>query len=191
MMKFMSNIYDLYSKMISSCACRCDKRTNYENLFDWLNQTKILSIFTIHSSLCLLSYGSRDINRPSVEVVAQRCFIKKFFLEILQNSQENTCANKQTPVKTPQPATLLKKKLWYRCFPVNFAKFLRTPFLTEHLRCLLLPVAKQLSGLNPLSLSNNKNYRLSRVFPFNKRKIAVRPTIHQNSPVSKVLLGKC
>ena len=23
---------------------------------------------------------------------------------------------------------LLKKRLWHRCFPVNFAKFLRTPF---------------------------------------------------------------
>ena len=27
-----------------------------------------------------------------------------------------------------RPATLLKKRLWHRCFPVNFAKFLRTPF---------------------------------------------------------------
>ena len=27
------------------------------------------------------------------------------------------------------PSTLSKKWLWYRCFPVNFAKFLRTPFL--------------------------------------------------------------
>ena len=26
-------------------------------------------------------------------------------------------------------ATLLKKKLWHRFFPMNFAKFLRTPFL--------------------------------------------------------------
>ena len=26
------------------------------------------------------------------------------------------------------PATLLKKRLWHRCFPVNFAKFLITPF---------------------------------------------------------------
>ena len=25
--------------------------------------------------------------------------------------------------------TLLKKRLWHRCFSVNFAKFLRTPFL--------------------------------------------------------------
>ena len=32
------------------------------------------------------------------------------------------------------PATLLQKRLWHRCFPVNFAKFLRTPFFTEHLR---------------------------------------------------------
>ena len=37
-----------------------------------------------------------------------------------------------------RPATLLKKKLWHRCFPVNFVKFLRTPFLREHLRWLLL-----------------------------------------------------
>ena len=27
------------------------------------------------------------------------------------------------------PATLIKKSLWHRCFPVNFAKFLRTSFL--------------------------------------------------------------
>ena len=30
-------------------------------------------------------------------------------------------------------ATLLKRRLWNRCFPVNFPKFLRTPFCTEHL----------------------------------------------------------
>ena len=28
---------------------------------------------------------------------------------------------------------LLKKTLWHRCFPVNFTKFLRTPFFTERL----------------------------------------------------------
>ena len=31
-----------------------------------------------------------------------------------------------------RPATLLKKRLWHWCFPVNFVKFLRAPFLTEH-----------------------------------------------------------
>ena len=37
-----------------------------------------------------------------------------------------------------RPATLLKKWLWHKCFPENFAKFLRTPFVIEHLRWLLL-----------------------------------------------------
>ena len=34
--------------------------------------------------------------------------------------------------------TLLKKRLWQRCFPVNFVKCLRTLFSIEHLRWLLL-----------------------------------------------------
>ena len=37
-------------------------------------------------------------------------------------------------VRMPQPVTLFKKRLWHRCFPVNFAKFLKAPFFTEHLR---------------------------------------------------------
>ena len=41
-----------------------------------------------------------------------------------------------------RPATLLKKRLWHRCFPVNFAKFLRTTFFIEHL-CWLLPYSAQ------------------------------------------------
>ena len=39
-------------------------------------------------------------------------------------------------------ATLLKKRLWHRCFPMHFVKFLRTPFLIEHLWWLLLGQAK-------------------------------------------------
>ena len=43
--------------------------------------------------------------------------------------------------KTPVPESIfeaqacnfIKKRLWHRCFPLNVAKFLRTPFLTEHL----------------------------------------------------------
>ena len=36
------------------------------------------------------------------------------------------------------PATLLKKRLWHRCFPVNSAKFLRAPFLQNTSGQLLL-----------------------------------------------------
>ena len=39
-------------------------------------------------------------------------------------------------------ATVLKKRLWYRCFPVNFAKYLRISFFIEHLWCLLLHLVR-------------------------------------------------
>ena len=50
------------------------------------------------------------------EAVVRSCSVKKAFLEISQNSQENACAR----------ASFLKKRLWHRCFPVNLAKFLRS-----------------------------------------------------------------
>ena len=49
----------------------------------------------------------------------RRNSLKKLFLKISQNSQENTCAR----------ASFLIKVFLHRCFPVNFANFLRTPFL--------------------------------------------------------------
>ena len=77
----------------------------------------------------------------SVEAVAQRCSVRKVFLEISQNSEENTCARQKRHSGTGvflRPATLSKKRLWHGCSPVNFVKFLRAPFLTEHLWWLLL-----------------------------------------------------
>ena len=44
-----------------------------------------------------------------------------------------------------RPATLLKKRLWQRCFPVNFLKFLRTLFFIEHLWWLLLEKSNKCS----------------------------------------------
>ena len=58
----------------------------------------------------------------TLEAVVQSCSVKKVFLEISQNSLENTSARVSFLIK-------LKKRLWHRCFPVNFVKFLRTPFL--------------------------------------------------------------
>ena len=50
-----------------------------------------------------------------------------------------------------RPATLLKKKLWHRCFPANFAKFLRASFLQNtYGRMFLLPVASVLLSVKPL-----------------------------------------
>ena len=62
------------------------------------------------------------------DALTQRCFVKKVYLEIPQNSQATGL----------RPATLLKQRLWHRCFPVNFEKSLATSLLKEHFRWLLL-----------------------------------------------------
>ena len=69
------------------------------------------------------------------EAVVWRCIIKTVFLEISQKfSGKYLCQSLFfNKVAGLRPASLLKKRLWHRCFPVNFAKFLRTPFVTEHL----------------------------------------------------------
>ena len=84
------------------------------------------------------------VRKCSSEAVAQRCSVKKVFSEFSQSLQENTHARVSLLIKLqahPHPATLLKKGFWHRCFPVNFVKFLRTSFLTEHL--WLLPLFLQ------------------------------------------------
>ena len=37
-----------------------------------------------------------------------------------------------------RPETLLKKRLWHRCFPLNFVKFLRTPLVAAPVSCFIL-----------------------------------------------------
>ena len=68
--------------------------------------SKLLFLF------CIISYLFNEKQPPQV-------FYKKVLLKILQNSQKNTCPR----------LSFLKKRPWHRCFPVNFAKFFRTPFL--------------------------------------------------------------
>ena len=72
--------------------------------------------------------------RPSI--ILKFCCIKLFDLYFSE------AAVQRYSVKTVflglRPATLLKRKLQHSCFPVNFAKFLRTPFFKEHLWWLLL-----------------------------------------------------
>ena len=74
----------------------------------------------------------------SIPNISYKLLSDKPFQIILTNYYQTSEAAAQTcSVKKP-PATLLKKRLWHRCFPVNFAKFLKTPFFTEHLWWLLL-----------------------------------------------------
>ena len=63
----------------------------------------------------------------------RRVSVKKVFFEISQISQENTYARVSFLIKLQasehQACNVVKIRLWHRWFPVNFVKFLRTPFL--------------------------------------------------------------
>ena len=65
----------------------------------------------------------------NAEVVVLRFFTKKVFLEIQQNSQENTCAS-----------DFIKKGSLAQVFSCECSKILKTHFLTEHFRWLLLKI---------------------------------------------------
>ena len=75
----------------------------------------------------------------------QRCFVRK---DVLRNFTKLTgkhlCQslffNKVADLK---PATSLKKRLCHRCFSVNFAKFLKTPFLQNTSGRLLLDMQEK------------------------------------------------
>ena len=53
----------------------------------------------------------------------------------------NKVADYQNDDKKEALATSLKKRDWHRCFPVNFTKFLKTPFLQDTSRRLLLSIS--------------------------------------------------
>ena len=76
------------------------------------------------------------------------------FLEISQNS-----LNKNAGLR---PATLFKKRLRHRCFPVNFVKFLRTPF-SLNTSWRLLP--NQVTNLKLLGFIWERIANLLGVFP--------------------------
>ena len=67
------------------------------------------------------------------EVFSEKCVLKNFAKQL------NICVKVSFLIMLQaRPAALLKKRPWQRCFPVNFAKLLRTPFLIEDLRWVLL-----------------------------------------------------
>ena len=79
----------------------------------------VLSFWKWYTDIRLL----RRIAFLNAGAVDRRCSVKKVFLQISQNSQEITSGTGENR---------------HRCFPENFAKFLRTVFIIEQLRWLLL-----------------------------------------------------
>ena len=102
------------------------KLSPHFQLLFW-NHFTLLTIMSVFSWKCSFSMFSKDWKAWYLQ--------KKVLSEILQNSQENTCARVFFLIK---------------CFLANFAKFLRTPFLQNTSGWLLLEIKRNLSTLGYL-----------------------------------------
>ena len=83
----------------------------------------------------MLRFATEQDVLKEIEAVFRRSSVKKVVLKIAQNLQEKYLCQGLFLNKV---LTLLKKRFWQSSFPVNFARSLRTPFLIEQLRWLLL-----------------------------------------------------
>ena len=78
------------------------------------------------------------------ETVVRMFFVRKMFLESIKFQ-----------------ATFFKKRLWHRCFPVNFTKFLRTPFFTEQLRWFL-PLLDEIQNIKKMKTQKSKERKFEK-----------------------------
>ena len=110
-----------------------DKSHSSSSLTDVFSKKVVLKNFGKFTGN-YLSYRTFSSSRPEV-------FCKKGVLRNLTNSQENICARASffnlffNKVAGLRPATLLEKRPWHWCFPVNFVKFLGTPILHNTSGC--------------------------------------------------------
>ena len=103
--------------------------------------------------ILVISKFMKNIDHDDAEAAAGGVLLEKVFLEISQNSQENTCVRVPFLIKLQASpffnnaigllaCSFIKKKLQHRCFPVSVAKILRTPILKNICERLLLNIVR-------------------------------------------------
>ena len=107
--------------------------SDFRNELVWIKRhEKHITRRSIINVVTIVKVCVHVINTEMTEAGAGYVQWKKVFWIVSQNSQKNTCASLFfNEVGSSRPAILLKKRLWHRCFPVNFVKTLRTPFLQK------------------------------------------------------------
>ena len=87
-----------------------------------------------------------DIQKQQPKVLNKKAVLKNFAKFTGKHPCQKLFFNNIAGLR---PATFLKKILWHRCFPVNFAKFSRTPFSQNTSGRLLLDITRILFNICP------------------------------------------
>ena len=111
--------------------------------FAWVIRDNLIMLYLMKPNGCTLLHSKLKpsgifyfwFRSSRSEVYCKKGVLKNFAKFTGKHLSQSLFLNKVAGLR---PATLLKKRLWHRCFLVNFTKFLRTTFLTEHFRWLLL-----------------------------------------------------
>ena len=107
------------------------RRINYSTVNSLCNEFIIQLDYnwrTARANVVLaLQIYQKNNNRSS----HQSCSINNYVLGKIHRKHlcQSLLCNKVAGLR---PATLCKKRLWLRCFPVSFVKFSRIPFVIEH-----------------------------------------------------------
>ena len=80
-------------------------------------------------------YFSPAGNFNHLEAVVHRCSVKNMFLEISQNSKENSCARVSFLIKLqPKGCNLIKTETLAQMFSCEFYEISKKTYFTEYLR---------------------------------------------------------
>ena len=102
----------------------------------------------------------------------QMCSLKAFLKNFAKLTGKYLCQSLFfNEVAGLRSATSLKKRLWHRCFPVIFAKFLRTPFLQNTSKQLVLYILAwiDLIKVSSLTLRSKTNFGNRKPFKNDKK----------------------
>ena len=100
-----------------------------------------INCYRIQSDLHLIMLNENPEEEPatfimwSVFFTETRIHFSKFNIK---DQKVRSTHQRYSVIRRCKSATLLKKRLWHRCFSVNFVKFVRTPFLQDTSGLLLL-----------------------------------------------------
>ena len=105
-----------------------------------IKSEKFLSLVNNNNSKCFLIWSHYLALAGSSH---QRCSVKEGVLRnFTKFTGKNLCQRLFLKKFAGNACNFTKKRLWHRCFPVNFSKFLRTPFSQDTSGQLLLTCAQ-------------------------------------------------
>ena len=107
------------------------KRTNFTDLIDKVLVSTWIKVY--------IGLPSRNMIAASFSYQSRSSHLRNFTNFIGKHLCQSLFFNKIADLR---PATLLKKRLWHKCFPVNFVYFLRTPFSQNISGWLLLSLER-------------------------------------------------